>query len=170
MNKEAGALNVVWLDRLTAGAANRNLEGVSSNIKFVFTFGVCLIMKIVYAVSLSRNMLPELLLPLWQKHLNKLEESFSLIRLTNSKQVWLRMWLQFLSSWQSQRRNIWPGKIWKTFINSFRSSSCALWRWFRILYIQQKSSRDWQWRDAKIIFNFLCYKITVCDMNIWTVR
>jgi hypothetical protein len=39
-------------------------------------------------------------------------------------------------------------------INSFCSSLCALWRWFRMLYKQQKSSRHWQWQDGKIIFNF----------------
>jgi hypothetical protein len=34
-----------------------------------------------------------------------------------------------------------------------------LWRWFWMLYKQQNNSRDWQWRDAKIIFIFCVIKM-----------
>jgi hypothetical protein len=65
------------------------------------------------------------------------------------------MWLQFLSSC-------------KSWINSFCSSSCALWRWFR--YKQQKSSIDWQWREyetLRLYSTVLCYKNVCFEIMNW---
>jgi hypothetical protein len=77
-------------------------------------------------------------------------------------QVWL-MWLQFLSSWQSQ------GGIFDR-AKAVQVSAHYLWRWFRMLYKRQKNPRDWQWGDAKIILIFCVikmYALKLYELELW---
>jgi hypothetical protein len=113
-------------------------------------------MKIVHAVSLPRNMLPD---RDWVVAImtEVLEESFSLHEFESSV-IDVATVPVFVAK---SRWNFWPCK-------SFCSSSYPLsMEMIRKLYKRQKNSRDWQWRDAKIIYFFFGV-LKMYALKLWT--